>query len=124
MKRVFEEGRIPMGKLIARAGTKALVLAAFLALSVPAMRAQGNAESLYKGRCAGCHAADGSGSTAAGKAMGVHDFRSPEVQKMTDAELTEIIAKGKNKMPKYEGKLKDSEIKDLVAYVKELSHKK
>jgi cytochrome c6 len=113
-----------MSNLIARVGTKAIVLAAFLALSVPAMWAQGNAESLYKGRCAGCHAADGSGSTAAGKAMGAHDFRSPEIQKMTDAELTEIIAKGKNKMPKYEGKLKDSEIKDLAAYVKELSHKK
>jgi cytochrome c6 len=124
MNRQIQEGRVPMGKLIARAGTKSLVLTIFLLLSVPAMWAQGNAESLYKGRCAGCHAADGSGSTAAGKAMGVHDFRSPGVQKMSDAELTEIITKGKNKMPKYEGKLKDSEIKDLVAYVKELSHKR
>ena len=113
-----------MGNLIARAGTKLAVLTVFLLLSVPATRAQGNAQNLYKARCAGCHAADGSGNTGAGKAMGAHDFKSPEVQKMTQAELAGIIANGKGKMPKYEGKLKDSEIKELAVYVHELSHKK
>ena len=55
--------------------------------------------------------------------MKVRDFHAPEVQKETDAELTDIISNGKNKMPKYADKLKDPEIKDLVAYVRALGKK-
>ena len=68
--------------------------------------------------CAGCHAADGTGS-AMGKKMGAHDFTTDEVQKMSDAELTDVITNGKNKMPKY-GSLKPEEIKGLVAYIRTL----
>ena len=107
-----------------RADGKLLLSLAVLFLFVPAMRAQGDAAANYKAKCVACHAADGSGSSAAGKAMGVHDFGSPDVQKESDAELTDIISKGKNKMPKYSDKLKDTEIKDLVAYIRELSKKK
>jgi cytochrome c6 len=121
---VSEEGRIPMKHWITRVGTMLLAFAAFLLLSAAVTRAQGNTESLYKARCASCHGADGTGNTSVGKVLHVHNFRSPEIQKMTEAELTEIIAKGKAKMPKYEGKLKESEIKALGAYVHELSHKK
>jgi mono/diheme cytochrome c family protein len=38
--------------------------------------------------------------------------------------LAETITKGKNKMPAYGGKLKDSEIKELVAYVRQLGKAK
>jgi cytochrome c6 len=101
-----------------------LVFALVLALlCVPAARAQGTAEANYKAKCAGCHGPDGTGSTPAGKAMKVRDFHAPEVQKETDAELTDIISNGKNKMPKYADKLKDTEIKDLVAYVRALGKK-
>ncbi len=103
---------------------RSILFLAVLLFCVPAMRAQSGAESTYKAKCAGCHGADGKGSTPAGKALGAHDFASAEVQKQTDAELTEIIAKGKKKMPKYEGKLKEAEIKDLVAYVRKLGKKK
>ena len=41
---------------------------------VPAVRAQGTAEATYKAKCAGCHGPDGTGMTAAGKAMKVRDF--------------------------------------------------
>jgi mono/diheme cytochrome c family protein len=87
------------------------------------MRAQGTAEATYKAKCAGCHGPDGSGSTAAGKAMGVRDFQSPDVQKESVADLAGIIADGKSKMPKYADKLKDAEIKDLAAYVHGLGKK-
>ncbi len=83
------------------------------------LRAQ-DAAATYKTKCTMCHGADGKGDTPAGKKMGAHDFASPEVLKMSDAELTQILEKGKNKMPGYAGKLKDSEIKDLVAYVRTL----
>jgi mono/diheme cytochrome c family protein len=97
------------------------LLLAFLLL--PAVGARADAEANYKAKCAGCHGPDGTGSTAAGKAMKVRDFHDPEVQKETDAELTDIITNGKNKMPKYGDKLKDTEIRELAAYVHTLGKK-
>ncbi len=87
-----------------------------LGLSLPASAQDGSA--LYKSKCAGCHGADGTGS-AMGKKMGAHDFTSAEVQGMSDAQLTDIITNGKNKMPKY-GSLKPEEVKSLVAYLRTL----
>lgn len=78
----------------------------------------------YKAKCAMCHGADGKASTPAGKSMGARDFASNEVQKQSDADLEQIINKGKNKMPAYASKLKPAEIKDLVAYVRQLGKSK
>lgn len=77
-----------------------------------------DAAGLFKSKCAACHGADGTGS-AMGKKMGAHDFTTAEVQGMTDAQLTDIITNGKNKMPKY-GSLKPEEIKGLVSYIRTL----
>ncbi len=82
-----------------------------------------DAASLYKTKCAACHGADGKGNTPMAKRLGVRDFASPEVQKQSDEELAEITAKGKNKMPAYEKSLKESEIKALVTYIRELAKK-
>jgi mono/diheme cytochrome c family protein len=105
------------------AGAKLTLVLALLLLCVPAMRAQGTAEATYKAKCAGCHGPDGMGATPAGKAMKVRDFHDPDVQKETVADMTDIITNGKNKMPKYADKLKDTEIKDLVTYVRALGKK-
>jgi cytochrome c6 len=86
-------------------------------------RGQNEAEKTYKAKCVACHAADGSGSDV-GKKLGAHDFHSSQVQSESDAELTQIIAKGKGKMPAYEKSLKPDEIKALAAYAKELGGKK
>jgi len=75
-----------------------------------------DAAATYKSKCAMCHGADGKG----GK-MGTRDFASPEVKAETDAQLTDIITKGKGKMPAYGEKLKDTEIKDLVTYIRGLA---
>jgi mono/diheme cytochrome c family protein len=88
----------------------------------PSARAQ-NAASIYSARCAVCHGADGKGDTAVGKKIGVRDFASPEVKKETDKELTEITAKGKNKMPGYEKTLTEAQISGLVAYIRNLANK-
>ena len=79
--------------------------------------AQSSAADLYKSKCQMCHAADGSGNTPAGQKMKARPFNSPDVMKESDAELTAIIKKGKNKMPASEGKLTDAQITDLVAYI-------
>jgi cytochrome c6 len=96
--------------------TIATAFAVVLSLSLSA-QAQ-DASATFKSKCAGCHAADGTGS-AMGKKMGAHDFTAPEVQKMSDAELTDVITNGKNKMPKY-GSMKPEDIKGLVAYIRTL----
>jgi cytochrome c6 len=88
------------------------------ALAVPAM-AQDDAATLYKQKCATCHAADGTGS-AAGKKMGVKDFKDPSLVKQSDEDLIKVTKEGKGKMPKYEGKLTDEQIKDLVKYIRTL----
>jgi cytochrome c6 len=92
--------------------------------SSTAFAADAATESLYKAKCAACHGADGTGSTPAGKKLGAHDFHSPEVMKETDAQLTETMTKGKNKMPAYDGKLTADQMKSLVAYVRELGKAK
>ena len=79
-----------------------------------------DAAALYKSKCAVCHATDGAGDTTMGKKLGVKDFRSPDVSKMTDAELFDVTKKGKNKMPSYDKKLTDEQIKDLVKYIRNL----
>lgn len=83
-----------------------------------------DAAGLYKSKCAGCHGADGKSDTPVAKKLGVRDFASPEVQKETDQELIDITSKGKNKMPGYGSSLKDTQIKDLVAYIRDLAKKR
>jgi mono/diheme cytochrome c family protein len=79
---------------------------------------------LYKAKCGSCHAADGSGTSVVGKALKLRDFRDPEAQKISDADLTTLIAKGKDKMPGNEKSLTPDQIKALVAYTRELAQKK
>lgn len=86
------------------------------------VRAQSDAEKIYKTKCVACHAADGTGSEV-GKKLGTHDFHSSQVQGESDADLTQIVAKGKSKMPAYEKSLKPDEIKGLVAYLREFGKK-
>jgi cytochrome c6 len=74
----------------------------------------------YKAKCATCHGADGKADTPVGKKMGTHDFASPDVQKMSDDELTTVIADGKGKMPGYKKSLAPNQIKDLVGYIRSL----
>ena len=59
-------------------------------------------------------------STGMGKNMGLKSLSSPEVQKMSDADLTALVTNGKGKMPGYKDKLSDDEISAVVKYVKTL----
>ena len=98
------------------------VIVTMFFLITPA-KSQGGGEAVYKAKCATCHGADGVGATPAGKATKARDFCSDEVKKETDAEWTEIIVKGKNKMPSYDKKITDAEVKDVVAYIRGLCKK-
>ena len=48
-----------------------------------------------------------------GKELAVPSLSAPEVQNQSDAQLTEAISKGKNKMPAYDGKLSKEQIASL-----------
>jgi mono/diheme cytochrome c family protein len=82
-----------------------------------------DASTDYKAKCASCHGLDGSGNTPLGKKLQLKDLRSPEVQKMTDAQMNALITKGKGKMPGNAG-FNPDQVKQLVAYVRELAKKK
>jgi cytochrome c5 len=76
-------------------------------------------QTLYKTKCQVCHGADGKGSPA-GQKMGVRDFHASEVAKESDADLIKITKEGKNKMPKFDGKLTDDQIKGLIKFMRGL----
>ena len=111
-----------MNRLVLRI-CQSLILMFALALFFSSTLRADDAAGTFKAKCAGCHGPDGKGSTPAGKAVGAHDFSSPDVQKMSDADLTGIVSTGKNKMPAYAKSLKEAEIKDLVAYIRDLGKK-
>ena|ERR1700747_1611730 len=77
----------------------------------------------FRAKCAMCHAPDGSGSEV-GKSMNVPDLRSPAVQKLPDAQLTQMISDGKGGMPPFKSSLSEEQIHGLVVYIRSLRQKK
>ena len=104
-----------MKQISVRMALLTLLVCGAIAVCTSSAAAQ-DAAATYKAKCAMCHGPDGKG----GK-MGTRDFASAEVKAETDAQLTDIITKGKGKMPSYDGKLKADEIKGLVAYIRSLA---
>jgi mono/diheme cytochrome c family protein len=100
------------------------ILGSVALMVAPALLGQSDGEATFKGKCAMCHAADGSGSTGMGKAFKLRDLRSADVQKQTDAQLTEIISKGKGKMPAYSASLGAEKIKSVIAYLRQIGKTK
>jgi cytochrome c6 len=113
-----------MGKQMVGILCRAAIFFVTLGSAAGIANAQGTAAATFKAKCAACHGADGKGDTAVGKTLGIHDFASPDTQSMSDADLAQIIAMGKNKMPAYASSLKEPEIKDLVGYIRVLGKKK
>ena len=100
-----------------------LAIPIFLGQLANSVRAQDSGAALYKAKCAACHGANGKGETAMGKASKLRDLGSPEVQKLSDEDLSGIITNGKNKMPAYGKSLKSEQVKDLVAFIRSLAKK-
>jgi mono/diheme cytochrome c family protein len=105
-------------KFMLVAGTIGLIL-----FPGPPARAQETGESLFKAKCAMCHGPDGAGKTTMGQTLKIPDLRSEDLKKLSDAELTQIVTKGKNKMPAYEVKLSKEQIAQLVGFVRDLAKK-
>ena len=98
-----------------------IILAVALAFAAATSAyAQNDPAVLYKSKCQACHGTDGKGDTPAGKKVGTKNFHSPEVAKMSDTELFDITKKGKEKMPSYDKKLTDDQIKALIKFIHSL----
>jgi mono/diheme cytochrome c family protein len=95
-----------------------MILGLLAATALPVV-AQDTPEALYKSKCQVCHGAEGKGSPA-GQKMGAKAFSDPSVAKQSDDELIATTKEGKGKMPAYDGKLSDQQIKDLVKYIRTL----
>ena len=92
-----------------------IMLAAVVAATTITAFAQGSGADTYKAKCLMCHAADGTASGPAGKAMNVPSFKT---SKQSEADMIAETKAGKGKMPAFAGKLTDPQIKDVVAYIK------
>jgi mono/diheme cytochrome c family protein len=82
--------------------------------------AQAPGADTYKAKCAMCHGADGLAATPMGKNMKILSFKAPDMVKASDAQFIASTKNGKNKMPAYNGKLTDAQIKDVVLYIRTL----
>jgi mono/diheme cytochrome c family protein len=96
----------------------AVILMAAL-LSGPAF-AQAPGADTYKAKCAMCHGTDGLAATPMGKNMKILSFKDPAMLKATDAKFFASTKNGLNKMPAYNGKLTDPQIKDVIAFIRTL----
>src|SRR5450759_2064526 len=94
-----------------------LLLFAFV-VSVNCFANSTDSAALYKSKCAMCHGPDGAGS-AMGQKLGVKSYKSPDIQKQSDADLKTAIMNGKGKMPSYKS-LTAGQVDGLVKYVREL----
>ena len=112
-----------MRKRVLRVLLPSLVGVGLLALCAGSSRAQSAGETLFKSKCAMCHGPDGKGEVPMGKKLSARNLGSTEVQAESDAQLTEVVTKGKNKMPAYDGKLSKDQIAQLVAYIREFGKK-
>ncbi len=97
-------------------------LSAMLALLFSTYTFADSAADTYKKKCSACHGVKGAGDTLLGENLKLRPLGSPEVQQKSDAELTMIISRGKNKMPRYDDKLSKDQIHALVEFVRSLKH--
>jgi mono/diheme cytochrome c family protein len=100
----------------------AVVLASSAGDRSVAAAAPASAQDVYLDKCSVCHGQDGSGNTAKGRKLKVKNVRSPEVQKLSEAEMIDIVAKGKGKdMDGFGKELGDDMVKQLVTYYRSLA---
>jgi mono/diheme cytochrome c family protein len=97
-----------------------LAVVASIFFFASSIHADDKSAGTYRQKCAACHGPDGKAQTPAGKNLGVRSFGDPAVAKMTDAELSAVIEKGKGKMPSYGKSMNADEVKAMVAYVRSL----
>ncbi|HEV2325496.1 MAG TPA: cytochrome c [Terracidiphilus sp.] len=98
-----------------------VVLAAAFAVAGGMCFAQ-SGEATYKAHCQSCHGATGVPNPGIAKLLGVKPANDPAVKKLTPAEMEAVVKNGKGKMKPVAG-LSDAQVKEVVAYFRELGKK-
>lgn len=112
-----------MKRNLVRVMVNGMLLAGLIGFCAEASPAQSAGKTLFKTKCAACHGPDGKREVPMGKKLGARNLSSTEVQGQSDAQLADVVTKGKNKMPAYDGKLTKEQIAGLVAHIRELGKK-
>ena len=78
---------------------------------------------IFRTNCARCHGADGRGDTSLGQTYQAPNFKDDQWWRMNSKiigtkSLVSIVSHGKGGMPAFGKKLKPSEIRSLVSYVR------
>src|SRR5438132_5696795 len=80
-----------------------------------------DASSVYNSKCASCHGKDGRARSLHARHEHARDLTSAEWQdSVSDERIYNSISNGKGKMPSFKKKLSDSQIDELVSYVRRL----
>jgi mono/diheme cytochrome c family protein len=81
-------------------------------------------QRIFQRKCASCHNTNGDGKTVTGGRFRYANLIDGVWRSDGSAEAIELqIRRGRDPMPKFEGKLTDEEIRQTVAYVLELSRR-
>lgn len=80
--------------------------------------------TVYTAHCQMCHGPNGKGNPALAKMLHatIPDLGSKAVQALSDAQMNEVIVKGKAKMPAVHG-LAAADIDNVIAFVRTLGKK-
>ena len=82
-------------------------------------------KTVYDSKCVTCHGDDAKGDTKAGKMMKTPDLTTESWKQGTSVpQLVKTLREGLGKMPKYEGKLSEEELKAVAEYTRTLSKSK
>jgi cytochrome c6 len=93
----------------------------FLGSSARANSPASDAAGTYNSKCAKCHGRDGRSKTTRGRLTHSRDLTSGEWQNdVSDERIYNSISNGKGKMPAFKKSLTDSQIDELVNYVRRL----
>jgi mono/diheme cytochrome c family protein len=78
-------------------------------------------EKVYATKCKSCHGAQGQGNPAIAKSLKIEfrDLKSPEVQKISDAELKKLAVGGHGKKKPLKT-VTPAEVDDAIAYIRTL----
>ncbi len=102
-----------------------VVPANFKAMKNPVAKSEASTKAgmaLYTKNCASCHGKTGAGDGVKARSIKTNpgDFAKPVFQNLADGEIFYKTKTGRGDMPKYEGKLADDEIWNLVNYLRTL----
>lgn len=121
MKRYRRNGRVVIGVLAL------LAVVLLVAWAGPASAADAESgQKIYKQKCLMCHGASGAGDGSMGKMLKPPPPSFADADRMvkhSDEELITKIKEGKSPMPSYGSRLSDSQIQDVLAYIRTLATK-